>query len=413
MTHSARSVMLVWTLSAKRRRPKMALERISPPFWIGYWRETDLHSPSVLRRISPVPLQTQSPVPLSPCCAEPKPAATDEPQHGATVLRITVEPELLITSDQVREPATTPATRERAVESESAERSSAHCAMAEGDLNANLGLLDSEGGVLDVYVDLPPLLPPSSEPSVTPVSPSSPERDSVPKLRQGRAPVSPSSPERDSVPESSPPGDSLPSPMITVAISLTSNQKRRMMRKRAPEQSRERAPVPEFSTERAPVSSSSPEWAPVPEIGPDRASVPKIGPERASVPEFSPERAPVPESSPERARVPESNTERASVPKFGPGKASDPVYSPESPEAQKCPPTLPLMAPPAPPWSVIDHPSPRDSTSLAAPCPSIPPAPSGPVNGLLKTVVCDIPSPPRSLLLSVAIVTPRYIWLSI
>ncbi len=95
------------------------------------------------------------PCPLSPCCAEPKPAATDEPQHGATVLRITVEPELLITSDQVREPATTPATRERAVESESAERSSAHCAMAEGDLNANLGLLDSEGGVLDVYVDLP------------------------------------------------------------------------------------------------------------------------------------------------------------------------------------------------------------------------------------------------------------------
>lgn len=45
---------------AERRRPKMALERISPPLWSRYWRETDLHSPSVLKVISPVPFQTQS-----------------------------------------------------------------------------------------------------------------------------------------------------------------------------------------------------------------------------------------------------------------------------------------------------------------------------------------------------------------
>ncbi len=46
----------------------------------------------------------------------------------------------------------------------------------------DLGLLDLEGEVLDVYADLPHLLPLSTELSVTPVSPSSPERNSVPEL---------------------------------------------------------------------------------------------------------------------------------------------------------------------------------------------------------------------------------------
>ncbi len=106
----------------------------------------------------------------------------------------------------------------------------------------------------------------------------------------------------------SPPADSLLSPMMTAAISLTSDLKRRMWRKGllalSSDQIRERAPVPEFSPERAPVSMSSPERAPVAKIGPQRASVPK----------------------------------------FVPGRASAPVC-PESPEAQKCPPTLPLLPP--------------------------------------------------------------------
>ncbi|KAL0179982.1 hypothetical protein M9458_025424, partial [Cirrhinus mrigala] len=91
------------------------------------------------------------PSPPSPCCAEqkpkptddgePEPAMTGEPlQQGATELRITAEPELRVTSDQVQEPATTPATREKAVASEIAERSSAHCTMAEGELLMDLGL---------------------------------------------------------------------------------------------------------------------------------------------------------------------------------------------------------------------------------------------------------------------------------
>ncbi|KAI2653931.1 hypothetical protein H4Q32_014301 [Labeo rohita] len=60
--------------------------------------------------------------PPSPRCAELKPkptnhgepklAVTDEPSpHGATELRITAEPELQVTSDQVQELATMPATR--------------------------------------------------------------------------------------------------------------------------------------------------------------------------------------------------------------------------------------------------------------------------------------------------------------
>ncbi len=57
---------------------------------------------------------------------------------------------LQVTSDQVREPATTPATREKAVDSEIVERSSAHCTMAEGELSVDLELWSSEG----VFVDL-------------------------------------------------------------------------------------------------------------------------------------------------------------------------------------------------------------------------------------------------------------------
>ncbi len=102
-----------------------------------------------------------------------------------------------MTSDQVRELATTPAMRGRAVGSESTES-----AMAEGELFEELGLWNPEGDLnSDLYADLPPLILPSSEPFFSPVSLSSPERHSVH--------------------ESSPPADSLPSPMMTAEISLT------------------------------------------------------------------------------------------------------------------------------------------------------------------------------------------------
>ncbi len=230
--------------------------------------------------ISPVPLQTQSPAhhhlaaqslcPSPPMTESPSPQRpTSHHPHGATVLRITAEPELLIMSDQVREQATTPTMREKAVDSKSVERSSAPCTVAEGELNVDLGLLDFKGEFMDVYADLPPLLPPSLEPSVSPVPTSSPERASVPKIGP------------------------------------------------------ERASVPEISTEKAPVSPSCPESDSVPELRPERAPVTEFGPDRAPVPEFSPKRASVPNSSPERAPVPTYSPEKAAVPTSGPERASD------------------------------------------------------------------------------------------
>ncbi len=93
----------------------------------------------------------QEPSPSSPRCAEPMPEPTDDGEskptppdepllYGATDLRITLEPAPLGTSDQVREPATMPATRKKNVDSQSAERSSAHCTMAEDELFVDQGL---------------------------------------------------------------------------------------------------------------------------------------------------------------------------------------------------------------------------------------------------------------------------------
>ncbi len=223
------------------------------------------------------------PSPPSPHCAELKPestvdgetAVTDEPSpHGATELRIAAEPELFMTSDQVREPATTPAKTEKAMDRETAERSSAHCTMGEGELIVDLEPWNSEGEIVDLYADLPPLLPPSSEPSVSSVPKSCTERASVPEFSSERAPVLELGPER--------------------------------------------APVPEFGPERAAVLEYSPDRARVPESNTDRASVPKFGPERASIPKIGPERASVPEFSPDRTPFPELGPERAPVPEFGP-----------------------------------------------------------------------------------------------
>lgn len=102
--------------------------------------------------------------------------------------------------DKVREPATMPAMRERAEYSESAERNSAHCTVVEVELNLDLGLLDLESEAVVVDTDLPPLFPHCSEPLVTPVSPSCPERDSVTKISPERALVPVFSPERTPVP---------------------------------------------------------------------------------------------------------------------------------------------------------------------------------------------------------------------
>ncbi|KAL0176632.1 hypothetical protein M9458_028962, partial [Cirrhinus mrigala] len=63
------------------------------------------------------------------------------------------------------------------------ERSSTHCNMVEGELVVDLGLFEAEGVFdRDMYVDLPPVLPPSSEPTETAMTELSPERAPLPKL---------------------------------------------------------------------------------------------------------------------------------------------------------------------------------------------------------------------------------------
>ncbi len=98
------------------------------------------------------------------------------------------------------------------MDSEITESSSAHCTMAEGEPSMDLELWSSEGGFVDFYSDLPPLLPPCSEPSVTPILPSSPERAPIPKISPERAYVPKFGPERASVPELSQRGLLFPHP---------------------------------------------------------------------------------------------------------------------------------------------------------------------------------------------------------
>ncbi len=81
---------------------------------------------------------------------EPEPATIDKPS-----MRIALEPEPHMTSDQVREPATWHATVDVAVDSEGVEEGPAHCTTAGGELP-----LDS--GEKYLYVDMP-LFPSSFE----------------------------------------------------------------------------------------------------------------------------------------------------------------------------------------------------------------------------------------------------------
>ncbi len=107
----------------------------------------------------------------------------DEPSpSGATVLRIAPEPEPN-TSDQMREPATDLATGESVMDSDSAEGSSAHCTMAEGEPS-------SVDCYLDIYADMPPLLPPSSELSACPELSVCPELFACPEMTTEVVPLS-------------------------------------------------------------------------------------------------------------------------------------------------------------------------------------------------------------------------------
>ncbi len=110
------------------------------------------------------------------------PAAIREmSQSRATEQRIALEVEHN-PSDQVREPATVPTTREQAVDGVSTEWSSAPCTVAEGELIILLGLLDLEEDLMDWETDLEIELPPLHSPS-SPLVPSSPPLFPCPALR--------------------------------------------------------------------------------------------------------------------------------------------------------------------------------------------------------------------------------------
>ncbi|KAL0172967.1 hypothetical protein M9458_033278 [Cirrhinus mrigala] len=106
------------------------------------------------------PTLDPEPSPASPrfTDGEPETSATNEPlPSGVTVLRIAPEPEL-ITSDQLREPASSYVTVEVTVDP-------AHCTSTEGEQTQ-----DSEDFNYneDIYADMPPPILPSSELSIDP-----------------------------------------------------------------------------------------------------------------------------------------------------------------------------------------------------------------------------------------------------
>ncbi len=202
---------------------------------------------------------------------EPFPAGICEPARNRATERMIVpddRPGSPNPSDQVREPATMPTTREPAVDGVSEEWSSAPCTAAEVELEliVHLGLLDMEGDLIDweteLEYEMPPLLSPSS-----PLVPSSPEGASdspVPAPRQ-RPPVP--------APRQRPP---MPAP-------------------------RQRPPVPLQGPSSSPEPLLVPSSSPVPLLVPSSSPVPLL------VPSSSPEPLLVPSSSPEPLLVPSSS----------------------------------------------------------------------------------------------------------
>ncbi len=300
-----------------------------------------------LARSTPDP----EPSPPSPCGkehqpeptddGEPFPAAICEPALSRATERMIVPEVEPNPSDQVREPATVPITREQAVDGVSAEWSSAHCTAAEGELLIDLGLLDMERVLIDwdaaLEIELPPLLSPSS-------------------------PLVPSSPPSSLIPLSSPEGASdspVPTPRKCPPVPAP--------RKRPPERPPVSAPrkFPPYHPllPPPPLSSGSPSARPQPSINAVRAPRDCHPPASPGL-EFPSSLPPASE-----ARTPSRSVDPVAPPRLlAPSPPPSPIDPPAPPGS---------LVPPAPPWSGVDPPSPQDSSPLAAPRRSVPPAPLG------------------------------------
>ncbi|KAI2666774.1 Filamentous hemagglutinin [Labeo rohita] len=123
-------------------------------------------------------------------------SATQEPSPiGATERAIATELEEFA-SDQVREPATEPATVDVPDGRESAEDSTTHCTTAEGEQRLDLGQICLDQDFInfseDVYEDMPTLLPPSKLPDYLDFPPTLPL--SIVSVASVLPPLSPGSP---------------------------------------------------------------------------------------------------------------------------------------------------------------------------------------------------------------------------
>ncbi|KAL0199709.1 hypothetical protein M9458_002896, partial [Cirrhinus mrigala] len=239
--------------------------------------------------------------------------------------------------DKVHEPATMPALRENTEASDIAKRSSTHCNQAQGELSKELGEWKAEEDLIDWFSELPPLLPPPLEPSVYTVFPSCPEKDCVPK----RIPESPEAlkflPSHQLLP---------PSPLSSVSPSTH--------------------PQPSICAVGSPLVCQSPLALRL-----EDPSSPPPASESWTPPQ------PVDSAAPPWPLAP------SSLP--WPGSPLAPLGS---------------LIPPAPSWSGVNHPVPRDSTPLASPRPSVSLAPSGsaiPPAPPWSSVAPDPPAPPPSV----------------
>ncbi|KAI2661428.1 DNA-directed RNA polymerase II subunit RPB1 [Labeo rohita] len=269
--------------------------------------------------------------------------------HGVTELRIATEPMLLMISDQVRKPATMPATREQAVDSEILERTPV----------------------------------PEFCPERAPVAEFSPERprkgfcfqDQPKENLAQRGLLVPRPAQRKLL---------FPSPAQREILFPSSTQRGLLFPRPAQR---------EFSPERAPGSPSSPEKAPVSKSSPKRDSVSKFNPERASVPKGSPE-------SPEAHKCQPSNP-LLPPPLLSSGSPSahpqPTIYVVSSPRVCQSPLVLWLEDPLSPPQSLGLFLGPSTQAPSSPPWPGSPLAPpSSLIHLALPWSVIDHPAPPDS-----------------
>ncbi|KAI2666664.1 Chromatin-remodeling ATPase INO80 [Labeo rohita] len=168
---------------------------------------------------SPPPPRLVEPEPEPTADGEPEPIATELSPLGVTALENAMEPEP-IKSDQVREPATMPATGDVPVEHEGAEDSTAHCT-AEGERSLELGLLEIELDLTNFTEDSHPRYSPSAHHQCGPSASWLEDPSSPPPASESCAPpwpFDPAAPPRLSAPSSpsspigppAPPGSIIP-----------------------------------------------------------------------------------------------------------------------------------------------------------------------------------------------------------